>query len=273
MCVCVSLTEAVKHPEVKRTLGVLQVAKSRVLRTWRELVRFWNHVFKFKLNSKMNFIYSSYICVMTDWLTGGLILSGQGHHCCGQRGQRQRQVSLHPGQVLWTAGEMHSGKNQPGTFRQTCCFNPQLRIETVQSYDLSPGYLFSKISFKMSQIKIKEKKRRIKRRNLGNHIDTEQLLFSKLLCSLTDQNVGAHSRPDDQHQDDPHRLSVLQHLREDDLSTAQDHQPDDHHLQEPPVSGRGPHLGPQQVQKTTRPMRWDELRIDGSRLNQQFRIN
>ncbi|XP_026217964.1 dynein heavy chain 5, axonemal [Anabas testudineus] len=34
-----SLMEAVKRPEVKRTLGVLQVAKSRVLRTWRELDR------------------------------------------------------------------------------------------------------------------------------------------------------------------------------------------------------------------------------------------
>ncbi|XP_047424698.1 dynein axonemal heavy chain 5-like [Mugil cephalus] len=32
-----SLMEEVKHPQVKRTLGVLQVAKSRTLRTWREL--------------------------------------------------------------------------------------------------------------------------------------------------------------------------------------------------------------------------------------------
>ncbi|KAI3354987.1 hypothetical protein L3Q82_004779 [Scortum barcoo] len=32
-----SLMEEVKRPEVKRTLGVLQVTKSRILRTWREL--------------------------------------------------------------------------------------------------------------------------------------------------------------------------------------------------------------------------------------------
>ncbi|XP_059182778.1 dynein axonemal heavy chain 5 [Centropristis striata] len=32
-----SLLEEVKRPEVKRTLGVLQVTKSRILRTWREL--------------------------------------------------------------------------------------------------------------------------------------------------------------------------------------------------------------------------------------------
>ena len=35
--------EEVKRPLVKRILGVLQVAKSRTIRTWRELVRS-NHV-------------------------------------------------------------------------------------------------------------------------------------------------------------------------------------------------------------------------------------
>lgn len=72
VCVCVSLMEAVKHPEVKRTLGVLQVAKSRVLRTWRELVSFWIHTFKLKLKWKMSLIYSSYFYVTTDWLVGWL---------------------------------------------------------------------------------------------------------------------------------------------------------------------------------------------------------
>ncbi|XP_034534414.1 dynein heavy chain 5, axonemal [Notolabrus celidotus] len=35
--VCLSLIEEVKRPLVKRTLGVLQVTKSRILRSWREL--------------------------------------------------------------------------------------------------------------------------------------------------------------------------------------------------------------------------------------------
>ncbi|XP_029979746.1 dynein heavy chain 5, axonemal [Sphaeramia orbicularis] len=34
-----SLIEELKHPQVKRTLGVLRIAKSRVLQTWRELDR------------------------------------------------------------------------------------------------------------------------------------------------------------------------------------------------------------------------------------------
>lgn len=80
--------------------------------------------------------------------------------------------------------------------------------------------------------------------------------FPPFSLALTDQDAGAHPWSDDQYQDDPRRLSVLQHLRENDLSAAQGHQPDDHHLQELPVAGRGPHLGPQPVQ-TTRP---DETR-------------
>lgn len=81
--------------------------------------------------------------------------------------------------------------------------------------------------------------------------------------ALTDQFAGARPRSDDQRQDDPHCLSVLQHLRENDLSAAQGHQPDDQHLQELPVAGRGPHLGPQQVRETSEAVTslWDDTTL------------
>lgn len=89
--------EALKRPEVKRTLGVLQLAKSRVLRTWRELVRLKPQVYIQDSLTQLT------LTVCAD-------VSGPGHHHRCQRGQRQREVSVHPGQVLQTPGEVQPGK-------------------------------------------------------------------------------------------------------------------------------------------------------------------
>lgn len=67
----------------------------------------------------------------------------------------------------------------------------------------------------------------------------------------TDQDAGAHSQSDERHQDDPRGVPVLQHLREDELTAAQGHQPDDQHPQELPAAGREACLGAQQVPQHT----------------------
>ena len=54
-----SLLEQMKSPRVKAVVGVLQVAKSKALRKWKELVRISIHLSEIKKELDTNFDYQA----------------------------------------------------------------------------------------------------------------------------------------------------------------------------------------------------------------------
>lgn len=140
-----------------------------------------------------------------------LVMAGTGHqdHWCSQWGQRQCQVPLQPGEILWPSLQQRPCKtNDLFTLKMTCSAVLPQFVRMVYFTSTAQCY---KMILNRSMCA-----------NTCSYIGKMyQCIFNNYICFEPGINGGCNPRSYQCHQDDSQYISLLQHIWKDNITLCQ----------------------------------------------------